>query len=268
MSKTFLTVLLSATLMTSGPLAAQDADDWDFGRAPDQDATIAAVTFDTMGVAVRCMGDSLSVLLSGMPAGSGERPIRVAIGDGPEQEGMWVSARDSGTLFAVWPRGYATDLARGGQLRISVPDGSTSVRYAVDLPRSEAAIAQVFQACGQSLDQGSDRSPSGVSMAGLNWLNPPEINFPGQSRYEGGIAALICTTRSDGRLEDCSIESEFPAASGFGRASARGAHRTGRVEAVDGGDADIGGRRIAFLTRFSTNFTPRSDLPTRIPGRN
>lgn len=266
---TIFRVLLAASAMgAAGSAGAQDGDDWDYGHSAEQNASVAAVTFDTMGVAVRCMNDTLSVLLSGMPAGSGERSLKVAVGEQGEEDSLWVSARDSGTLFAVWPRALAHDLALGGRLSVAVPDGERVVRYAVELPASEAAIGRVLEACGQTLYGPVNDAPEGVNMAGLEWASPPEINFPGQSRYEGGIAAIVCTTRANGELEDCAIESEFPTGSGFGRASTLGAHRSGRVRPVAGGDSVREGRRIAFLTRFSLSNTPSLNIPSRLRDRD
>jgi hypothetical protein len=69
-------VALCTALLIAAPVAApaQDpSEDWDFGADPARKLTIAAMTFENFGVAVRCMDENLSVVVSGLPVASGER---------------------------------------------------------------------------------------------------------------------------------------------------------------------------------------------------
>lgn len=254
-------------LAASTPAAAQDGDDWDFGEDAARDLAVAAVTFDNFGVAVRCMNDNLSVVLSGLPVASGERTLRYRVGDRPDADSLWVSDRDSTTAFAVWPRGIAANLSRGGVLVLDAPDGERSRRYTVDLPASQTSIGRVFQACGKELSPPqSATAPSGESLAGIRWLNPPRPRFPDRTAPSLGLAGVICVVRANGTLRACTIESEFPEGSGFGRAATFGAHTTGRVAPVDPSGPGIEGRMISFVTRYSMDpggyMTPP---PSRIP---
>ena len=159
-------------------------------------------------------------------------------------------------------------MSRGGRLAIGVPDGEVVRRLAVDLPASPEAVGRVFRACGHELQPpASNDAPSRENMAGLIWRKSPEINFPSRASYEVGLAALVCHVRETGRLRDCTIESEFPEGSGFGRAATYGAHRTGWVAPADGSEGGMEGRRISFLARYATYDAPVAPPPSRLPGR-
>jgi len=146
-------IVLVSGLIVSGASAAQDAvDDWDFGEDPARKLSIAAVSFETFGVAVRCLDDRLSVVLSGLPVVTGERRLGYRMADEERENSLWISGRNSPSAFSVWPRDVAAGMSRGGRLSISVPDGEATRRYSVDLPASPQAINRVFRACGEMLD--------------------------------------------------------------------------------------------------------------------
>lgn len=246
--------LLVGMLTLGEPVAAQEADDWDYGEDPARRLSIAAVTFENFGVAVRCMDERLSLVLSGLPVATGSRRIRYRMGDEEESGGEWISGRDSTSAFSVWPRYVAASMSRGGRLSMTVPDGEGNRHYAVELPASGASVARVFQACGQELDPPeTDTAPKGEDMTGLVWRRAPTVNFPSRASYEVGLAGITCRLRDNGRLQDCRIESEFPEGSGFGRAATYGAHRTGQVALADGSTTGLAGRRISFLVRYQTS---------------
>lgn len=262
--------LLLAGLAASGPALSQDGDDWDFGQDPERGLTIAAVSFENFGVAVRCMNDSLSVVMTGLPTASGVRRLRYGVGQEPGAESRWVSGRDSNAAFAVWPRRVATDMSRGGSLVVLAPGADGVQRYAVDLPASREAVGRVFQACGLTLDPANeDSGPSGEQFAGLRWRNAPTPSFPSRAQASAGLAGVTCTVRADGTLRGCTAESEFPEGSGFGRAAELGAHRTGRVVAIDPSGPSLEGRTIAFVTRYMIDDSPWvQPPPSHIPGRD
>jgi len=262
-------VFAAVLAMTASPAVAQDAgEDWDYGEDPARKVSVAAVTFENFGVAVRCMEGNLSVVMSGLPVATGDRTLRYRMGDAPEADSRWISGRDSTTAFSVWPRFVGTAMSRGGRLELGVPDGQVVRRVAVDLPASPEAVGRVFRACGQELQPpASDEAPDRENMAGLVWRQSPEIEFPDRARYEVGLAAIVCHVRETGRLRDCTIESEFPEGSGFGRAATFGAHRTGRVAPADGSEGGMEGRRISFVTRYASYNAPVAPPPSRLPGR-
>lgn len=259
-----------AMLVATVPAQAQDpADDWDFGADPSRDLALAAVTFDNFGVAVRCVDDSFSVVLTGLPSGSGRRTLGWRVGEDADQQTAWVSGRDSTTAFSIWPRSVATRLARGGRLEIAARDGETTRRYVVEVPASAQSVSRVFEACGLRLAAPETEAPTGESFAGLRWTRTPTPSFPQRTAsIQSGMAALNCTAQSDGSLRQCRIESEFPDGAGFGRAAVLGAHRTGRVAAIEPGQ-DIGGRIIVFLTRYGQiEGGWMEPPPSRLPGRD
>lgn len=237
----------------SGAAAQEPTDDWDFGEDPARKLSIAAVSFETFGVAVRCLDGRLSVLMSGLPVATGERRLRYRMGETEISDALWISGRNSPAAFAVWPRSVAAGMARGGPLSVSVPDGAVSRRIEVDLPASPNAVNRVFEACGELLDPPpSDAPPSGESFAGFRWRSSPDVNFPGRTEASAGLAALTCVVRRGGRLGDCRVESEFPEGGGFGRAATFGTHRTARVSPLNEAEGDGEGRRVSFLVRYAS----------------
>jgi hypothetical protein len=260
-------VTLAGLLIGNSAATAQDPEDWDFGADPERDLAIAAVTFDNFGVAVRCMNDNLSVVVSGLPVASGERRLSYSMGGDTERESVWISGRNSTSAFAIWPRYVATGLSRGGRLVIVAPDGEQSRRYAVDLPPSSSAVGRVFQACGKVIEPaGENTAPSGESFAGVRWAEEPEASFPSQANMEeSGIGAVSCTLRANGRMRACQIESEFPEGSGFGRAAQFGANRTARAEPLDPSGPSMEGIRVAFMVRFIAYGAALPPSASRLP---
>ena len=242
-------------------------DEWDYGEDAAKKLSIAAVTFETFGVAVRCSDDRLSVVVSGLPVASGERKLRYQMGTGEDAESVWVSGRNSNAAFAVWPRRIAGDLGRGGTLSLAAMDGEQVRRYRVDLPPSSVAIPRVMAACGHEMET-QDDAPTGESLAGLRWVRRPDVSFPSQTTAETGLAAIQCWVRDNGGLRDCEIESEFPEGGGFGRAATLGTHRSARVAATDGSEGGTDGRRVAFVVRYNSYEALMAPPPSRLPNRD
>ncbi len=262
--------LIALSFLTAGPAMAQD--DWDLGRDPERKLTIAAVTYDNFGVAVRCMDDVMSVVVSGLPPGRGIRTIRHRIGDQPEATGRWVSAGEGSVAFSVWPAATAAYLSGGGRWVLEVPDGERLRRISAEIPASPAAIGEVFTACGRTLSSTSqDDEPDQEDFAGLTWARVPEPEYPSRTDAGGGLAAVTCTVGARGALRNCRIESEFPDGAGFGRAAVSAAHRRGRVEPLDPGSTrDMEGLIVAYTARFNLIDDFREPLPpiaTRLPLR-
>jgi hypothetical protein len=260
--------LVALVGLIATPANAQD--DWDLGRDPGRKLTIAAVTYENFGVAVRCVDGVMSVVVSGLPQGSGLRTIRHQIGDEAEVTGRWVSAGDGGAAFSVWPAATAAYLARGGRWVLDVPDNGRITRISADLPASPGAIGEVFTACGRTLSPTSlQDEPDGEDFGGLRWVDVPIAEFPTRTDAAGGLAALSCTADRRGNMRGCKVESEFPDGAGFGRAAVIAAHRRGRVGPPPGVDADIEGRRMIFMVRFNLrdDQAPLPAAPSRLPPR-
>lgn len=260
------TGVLALVALIATPAAAQD--DWDLGRDAERKLTIAAVTYDNFGVAVRCMDGVLSLVVTGLPEGPGIRTIRHGIGDQPEMNGRWVSAGDGGAAFSVWPAATAAYLAGGGQWVFEVPDGERIRRISADIPASPTAIGEVFTACGRTLSPTSrDDEPDQEDFAGLRWVRVPTPNYPGRTEAAAGMAALTCTVTARGDPRGCRIESEFPEGAGFGRAATLAAHRDGKVGPAEPGQ-DMEGRRMSWYVRYNmSDVVPLPTIPSRLPER-
>lgn len=267
MMKRIRTGVLALAALAAVPAAAQD--DWDLGRDPGRKLTIAAVTYDNFGVAVRCMDDVMSVVVSGLPPGPGIRTLRYRIADQAEKSGRWISSGEGVSAFSVWPAAMAADLAGGGRWVLDVPVTGRTQRISVDIPASPVAIGEVFRACGRELSPASrDDEPDQEDFGGLRWVEAPIAEFPTRTTAAGGLAAVTCTVTDRGHLRACRIESEFPDGAGFGRASVVAAHRRGRVGPGPGVATDMEGRRISYMTRFNLiDDAPLQTVPSRIPLR-
>jgi hypothetical protein len=259
--------LVAALLASGGPAVAQDAgDDWDFGEDRAQKLSIAAVSFENFGVAVRCMDGSLSVLMAGLPAGSGRRTLNYRVGQGPEYASNWISSPGGTTAFAFWPRAVARDLSQGGRLTVTIPTDDGPRRITTDIPPSREAIGRVFRACDRELESSeAAAAPRDENFVGLEWIRQPDGSFPDRARFADGIAAVQCRVRASGRLGDCTAESEFPEGSGFGRSAVLAAHRTARVGPAGGGDGEIEGRSVTFTMRYGIIDNYMTPPPSRLP---
>ena len=261
------TVLLILAAMIATPAAAQD--DWDLGRDPGRKLTVAAVNFDNFGVAVRCVDDVMSVVVSGLPVERGARIIRHRIGDQPAMTESWVSAGDGSAAFSIWPAATAAYLSRGGRWVLEVPDGERIRRISADLPASPSAIGEVLAACGRTLTPTSEvDEPNQEEFGVLRWIRMPDVSFPRRTGVDAdieaegaGLAALTCTVTARGALRACRVESEFPEGSGFGRAVAIRAHRDGKVGPEDpDSTVSMEGQRVSWVARFNMGHT--IPLPT------
>lgn len=256
---------VAALSVAASPVWSQDAgEDWDFGQDAGRDLAIAAVTFDNFGIAVRCLNDTLSVVVSGVQATEGEQVVRFAMADRAEGDTTWIAGPGGSSLFSIWPAAIAVQLQKGGRLSLGIPDGERTRRTAVDLPPSPSAIGRVFSACGLTGPSEGPEQPDGESLNGLRWRSVPQPTFPSRTNAETGIAALSCTTDNAGAPRGCRVQSEFPEGGGFGRAAVVGAHRTGRVMLADGASGPVGGRSIAFVVRYGL-MAPSLRMPSRLP---
>jgi hypothetical protein len=264
--KRLCTSILALTALVATPARAQD--DWDLGRDPERRLTIAAVTYDNFGVAVRCMDGVLSLVVSGLPEGPGIRNIRHRLGDQPAMNGRWVSSGNGGAAFSIWPAATAAYLAGGGRWVFEVPDGERVRRISADIPASATAIGEVFTACGRTLSPTSrEDEPDQEDFAGLRWVRVPEPNFPSRTDAASGLAAITCTVTARGDLRGCRVESEFPEGAGFGRATTMAAHRDGKVGPSEPGQ-DMEGRRVSWYVRYNlSDVEPLPTIPSRLPDR-
>lgn len=262
--------LLAAALTIHTPAFAQDGDDWDYGENSEQKLSIAAVSFENFGVAVRCLDGNLSVLMAGLPAGGGgRRALTYRVGSGPEFHSTWVSARGGATAFALWPRAVARDFSAGGPLTVVVLTEDGPRRISTELPPSPTAVARVFQACGRDLVPAEqNEAPRDEDFAGLKWIKAPEGSFPSNARFAEGLAAVQCRVNADGYLRGCTAESEFPEGSGFGRAAVLAAHRSARVGPINSGDTDIDGRQVVYTMRYGLIDNYVAPPPSRLPNRD
>jgi hypothetical protein len=263
-------IALVAASLASPAWAQASPDDWDFGVDESRKLTIAAVTFDNFGVAVRCLDGVFSVVMSGLPAGPNLRTITYRMGDFPEMETQWVGQENGAAVFAVWPAMRAEELARGGRLSLGLRDGDRTRRIEVDLPASPAAVDRVFGACDRASPSTDPAGPvDGEDFAGLQWAERPQIEYPARTSSAGGLAAITCRSTETGSLRACRIESEFPEGGGFGRAATLGTHRTARLQQTDGSRTGMNGRRISFVVRYNLSDDIGLPLaPTRIQRRD
>lgn len=257
MNRPLATLLACAVAL---PALAQDAGrDWDMLRDPDMKLTMAYTQFDTgLGVAVRCIDERYEAIMTGLPpAGESEtRELRIAFGDDELHGQRWNVAIDDTIAVSELPAPFARKLRDGGRLRVMIPraaEGGRNLLYDLTLPESAASIDETLAVCGRPSVDPRDAElaalPEGGLPLGLVWARRPTPEFPRESRYARGFAAVMCLTSPDGSLRDCTIESEHPQEGDFGDAALR-ATRRARVANTGDPDAAVPLGRILYRTNF------------------
>ncbi|CAN5430591.1 hypothetical protein BH10PSE1_BH10PSE1_20110 [soil metagenome] len=261
---------------------AQSAEDgWDVFRDPARPMLMAYADFaNGVGLAVRCVGRSYEAVITGLPSvRTQSRPLRLRFaGQDADIVQRWNVAQDGTVATSNFPARFARAVRQGGSLGVIVPDGAEDgrdLRYALDLPSSGAAVDQTLTACGLPTIDPRDTQISTLGANGLPeglvWLERPRPQFlPGRERERlasRGFAILTCMAGADGRLRDCTVESEYPSGSGFGETAMTGVGNARLGSARRG--APIGPSVISFRFGFETNMgvaqrsqgLPHADTP-------
>lgn len=261
----FRHTIIALTGMTSlvgaGPALA--FDDWDVSRSEDGRTQIAYLEFDSgVVIATRCSNRSFAVLLRGVdvpPPTKGpalqSRRLTLAIDGRPEFTNSWVLSEDGSTLISVYPLTMARILAQGMRLTISPPaeDGVPVKRYSLDIPASAAAVAATMTACGKQLaDEQPQSSPPEAIFTGYkpdSWAQRASPQYPMTAMsVKHGQVSYNCIVQSNGRLNPCEVESEYPAGLGFGR-STLDALRSSRLN-MDTPPPLVAGQRVVGTNHY------------------
>lgn len=253
-----LTILAACAIAL--PALAQDTGrDWDMLRDPAKKLTVAYTQFDSgLGIVARCVGQSYEAMLVGLPpAGAGEaRTLQVAFGDGPLHAQRWNVAIDDTVAVSELPAPFARKLRDGGRLRVMIPGGAEGGRnllHDLTLPASSVSIDETLAVCQRPLTDLRDVElaalPENGLPANLVWVRGPQPSFPERIKYARGFAMIMCLTRPDGSLRDCSIEAEHPQDGGFGEAALR-ATRRARVANSDHPTAPVPLGRLLYRNNF------------------
>lgn len=256
MKRMVLTLSALAALVAALPASAQTAeDDWDLTR--EGRTTMAFIAFNEgVGVAVRCRNQGLDLVLVGLPPASTDRDSRtleIGLGSAAPFETRWMVGEPSTAATALVPAYLARTLREGGLFRVIVPAEGEQRRaeYRLPLPRSVAAVNDVLTACRTPLQDDRDEAARAAFAADdlvLDWVRRPAPLYPDRAVTAGirnGMAHLSCLPRPDGRLEECRIESEYPAEADFGHSAVR-SMRDARVS----GESLDPTRPIFFTIRF------------------
>jgi len=235
--------------------ATASADDWDMIRDPAKKTVAAYVSLDSgVSVILRCTNKVYAALVARLPGALGDtRVLHLSYGDHSHPE-TWNVVTSPTVAMSALPAPFARKLRDGGMLSIMTPDGAgpgRNLTHHLHLPASSTAVDETLTACEKPLEDPRDAllpdlGEGGLS-AGVTWERPPRPNYPALARYSAGFAMLSCMALPDGRVNDCVVESEFPADGGFGRATLSSV-RDARLKASDG--APITPRLIVFRTNF------------------
>jgi hypothetical protein len=240
--------------------SAQDAiSDWDLTENDERRLTAASMTFSSgVSLILRCANGQYDALISGIPpveAGTEWRTISLQFGDGPASERQWFVGTNPAVAISRLPARLARQLREGGVVKVRVEDpvAGRRMRYDLDLPESAANIDRTLTACDRPTEDVRDSlvedlGENGLPM-GIEWNRPPEPRYPDGPTFERGFVTISCLNRPDGRLQNCIIESEYPAGGGFGRAALNGIER-GSIRVVGAPDAPVPRRMILFNTNF------------------
>ncbi len=241
------------------PALAQDTgDDWDIVRDRRGRAEMAYVQFSNgLGMMFQCKDGSFNAVISGLPepgltfeeAMLRERPIRVALRGGEEDFQRWAVGTDETTAVALLPAPFARSLRAGGALQLAIledeADGPVRA-YEVELPSTSRNLDEVLTACGRPLEDPRDLLLEGIDLdTPLDWRDRP-LPPPRDDMRGSGVAVISCSTRPDGRLEDCEVESEHPSGSSVAGEYGRYVARRWRVQVDGDPDASVPRARIHF----------------------
>ena len=271
----YLTLLIVSLASPSLAQSVAPAD-WDLQRNAEQNSVVAYSAFDNgLTIAVRCDGTTFQALIDGLPAvRSYVRPLRVRFpGMGADQNQTWNVAIQPTIAVSDFPAEFARRVRLGGNMDIVVPgggEGGRNLRYVINLPASNSAVDQTLQACGRPLIDPRDVERTDIGERGLpvdiEWSRRPAATFPANAKYGRGLAVVSCLNSSEGVLQNCQIEAEYPQNAGFGAAALRSATRA-RLRNAAGPATPMASRVVAFRVNFfvegyENNYRPPATAPT------
>jgi len=224
--------LLALALSMPGVSLAQDAgDDWDLVQDPARNLTMAVLAFDAgPAVAVRCLGGSFEVLLSGLTRFDGQTTLLdMGFDDEPLRMTHWWPTEPAGLFKAAHSPYLARRLRGGGALTIAkrVEEGEAGVRYVIPLVPSPGAVDAVLSACDLPKDDpriSGDAWASAISGEQMSWLRRPTPTYPDaafQARVNAGRVYISCVAMPSGEIRDCRADSQSPPNVGFDREALR-----------------------------------------------
>lgn len=222
---------LTAVLLASSALAQDVTDDWEVIRQPEKKALFVFVPTSTgLTIGFRCMDGVYAALIAGLPEASRNtrtRSLSFKVNDGKTYESRWNVATDRTAALADYPAALARELREGGNVSIIIPGGGgngRNLRHDLTLPASSAAIDETLAVCGRKLEDPRDALLPEIAESGLpdgvTWARPPRGTYP-RTNYAEGYAVITCVVKPDGGVDQCEVESEWPADGGFGRNALR-----------------------------------------------
>lgn len=262
------------------PASAQtDLVDWDLTRNAETGMVAASTTFSSgITIALRCVNAQYDALIGGLPAvpeGIEQRTLSLQFGDEPQGESYWYVGTHPTVAVSNLPAPLARSLREGGivRLRLQEPgEGGRRLRYDLHLPASAANIDRTLTACDRPTvdprDALIEELPESGLPSGVEWARPPRPRYPEGRTFERGFVTVSCLNRSDGELEDCVVESEYPLNGGFGEEALLAARR-GRIRLAADHAAPLPARMVVFRNNFAMESVAdaaiRGRSPTRIP---
>lgn len=252
-------VAIALASLVASPALAQD-DDWDLTRDPASKLISAHISLSSgLVLAARCLDGRFDAVIGGLPeaaAGVPRRTIQITSDDEPVRYSTWSVASNRTVALADFPAAVARIWRKGGRFQVRIPDGAEgggALRHDVILPASSVAIGEALTACGKPLEDARDALLPDVPAGGLSapfvWRRIPRPDYPSNTRYTGGWAALTCVVQPNGALRDCAVESEHPHDGGFGAVTLRAAPHA-RVDVPGETRGSYSPRLVAFVVRL------------------
>lgn len=261
---------LLAAALPSVALAQSDEpppQDWTLMVAPNRKAVVATAQFDgSLTLIARCVNGVYDLIIHGLPEAprrATTRELGLMAGEQTEWDiTIWSVGRDRTDAFSRVPARVARVMAQGGTLQIVVPatPDQRRTRYVLEMDPSSTAIEQTLTACGRRLVDPREQDALGDGEDGLpsslEWIQQPRIQFPQALAYSDfvqGYVVMSCVSQSDGRLDDCEVESEQPpgqALSDAVRAGLRRARVGWKAEDAATAAPPLAGRLVTFTSNF------------------
>jgi hypothetical protein len=255
--RAFIGLAAGIGLMLLAPAAqAQAWQTLEAGRG----VTAVAVQWDSgAALAVQCRREGLMatlLLAHPTPAPTDAASMLVRIrwdAHGVIRDERWTTADGVG-LVSPTPERFARRLLAGGHLEmVAQPVAGPRQRYPLELPADPEALADVLADCDVPREGPGDAPGQlltipdiieGVSPdATVEWTRRPSgmdvARYHPERAMEqelGGSAVISCAMRTDGRVRNCHVISEWPRGYSFGQATVRLMEDVARFGAAGGGD--------------------------------
>lgn len=222
MMKRLFAAAALATVLTGGPAAAQNAQQWTAQTAGE--TRLAYAVFPPgLAVIARCQGgQTLELLIQGLAVQAPTVEGLAQFDDHPAQDVTWTRSADGRYLIADHAAMLIRGLAASRLAHIQIgADADTGVPFSFPPPSDGAPLLALLDACGQPRVSARDTAEFFPMPAEGGFVREPHFRLPPRAVQANisGWAQVTCLVAEGGRLTECEVEDESPRGLGFGEAA-------------------------------------------------